>query len=45
MFTFAICITLLIGALICYASCYVAASADRQSEEYWQKRKSENLKK
>ena len=40
------------GALICYASCCVAADADRQSEEYFYlkmqemdaKRKSENLK-
>lgn len=45
MFTFILCVALLIGALICYASCCAAANADRQSEEYWQKRNSENLKK
>lgn len=45
MFTFILCITLLIGALVCYVSCCAAANADRKSEEYWHKRNSENLKK
>lgn len=39
----------LFGALVCYASCCVAARADRMSEEYYllkiQERQSENLKK
>ena len=30
------------GALICYASCCVAADADRQSEEYFTLKEQEN---
>jgi hypothetical protein len=45
-------IVLLFGALVCYASCYAAARADKQSEEYFYfkmqeidaERRNENLK-
>ena len=29
------CLTFVFGSLVCYASCYAAAEADRQAEEYW----------
>lgn len=30
------------GALVCYASCCVAAKADRMSEEYFREKKNEH---
>lgn len=45
MFTFIICVTFLIGALICYASCYVASKADKESERCWREHQRKNLKK
>ena len=52
IFTIILAGVFLLGGLVCYASCCVAARADRQSEEYFRlkiqenevKSKTENLK-
>lgn len=48
MFSIIVAAVFVLGGLVCYASCCVAANADRMSEEYWQRKiadqKLENLK-
>lgn len=36
-----IAIVFAFGSLICYASCYAAARADRMNEQYWEEHKDE----